>query len=338
MNTSKRVILANRQARLADTTPTKQSPATSEPESQTTPPRAARSSPTCQSVHQCDRAPSPAAKHLRVIGLSHAYALTEILSNIDVEVESGQVTALVGPSGCGKTTLMHLVAGLITLREGRIETSFSNPACVFQQPRLLPWKTTLDNIALGLKAAGISRLERQQRAIALANRVGLLIDDLDKFPHQLSGGMQSRVALARALVLEPDLLLLDEPFSALDIGLKAELYRLLAEHMEHREMGALMITHDLMEAVRLSDTILVMAPEPGRIVQRVRINHPAQQRDESFVYHNTAALLENPTVRQVFGLPTSSSGEKFNSSASTVAIRFDSCTPVTASRRAGLQC
>ncbi len=298
-------------------------------------PQPTESTTACAASHGCDRNTAPPAKRLRVSGVSHAYALTEILSDIDLEVDAGQVTALVGPSGCGKTTLMHLVAGLMTLREGQIESSFVNPACVFQQPRLLPWKTTLDNIALGLKATGVARPERHQRAVALATRVGLDADDLDKFPHQLSGGMQSRVALARALVLEPDLLLLDEPFSALDIGLKAELYRLLAEHMAHRDMGALMITHDLMEAVRLSDTILVMAPEPGRIVQRVRLGHPARARDESFVYHNTAALLEHPTVREVFGLPAPTAP---GTPIQAAAIRFDAAAPLATARRGGLQC
>ncbi len=297
--------------------------------------QAAESTTACVTSHGCKRNTAPPTKRLSVSGVSHAYALTEILADIDLEVDAGRVTALVGPSGCGKTTLMHLVAGLMTLREGQIESSFVNPACVFQQPRLLPWKTALDNIALGLKAAGVARPERHRRAVALATRVGLDADDLDKFPHQLSGGMQSRVALARALVLEPDLLLLDEPFSALDIGLKAELYRLLAEHMAHRDMGALMITHDLMEAVRLSDTILVMAPAPGRIVQRVRLDHPAQSRDESFVYHNTAALLEHPTVREVFGLPAPGAANTLTNAA---AIHFDASVPLATARRGGLQC
>lgn len=243
------------------------------------------------------------AAQLNVRGVSHAFARNEVLADISFSVQAGQAVALVGPSGCGKTTLLNLCAGLLHVREGVIENSFAEVASMFQQPRLLPWKTTLDNIALGLKAMGVARGERHYRARELALRLGLAHDDLDKFPHQLSGGMQSRVALARALVLQPDLLLLDEPFSALDIGLKAELYELLLAHLSERAMGVLMITHDLMEAVRLSDIILVMAAEPGRIVCRFALARPAAQRDDAWVYRRTAELLQDATVRESFALP-----------------------------------
>ncbi|MFN3987736.1 MAG: ABC transporter ATP-binding protein [Rhodocyclaceae bacterium] len=254
--------------------------------------------------------PGAAARQpqLRVERVSHAYALSTVLEDISLAVGAGQVVALVGPSGCGKTTLLHLCAGLTRLREGHIQNDFLRPASVFQQPRLLPWVTALANIALGLKAGGVARREREARATAIGLRMGLAREDLGKFPHQLSGGMQSRVALARALVLEPDLLLLDEPFAALDVGLKAELYALLLQHLQTRAMGVLMITHDLMEALRLSDQLLVMAPDPGRIVRRFDVTPAASARDDDFVYRSTAQLLQDPQVRASFGLPPATPG------------------------------
>lgn len=240
------------------------------------------------------------ALHLQ--GVGHRFALNEVLAGIDLDLSAGETVALVGPSGCGKTTLLNLVAGLLTGTDGRIDNRFSSVAYMFQQPRLLPWKNARDNIALGLKARGVARAERMRRAGALGVALGLTEDDLGKFSHALSGGMQSRVALARALALEPDLLLLDEPFSALDIGLKAELYALLLDQVEARGSAVLMISHDLMEAVRLADRIQMMALHPGRIVREFRLDHPKAMRDDSWVYHTTAELMQAPEVRAGFGL------------------------------------
>ncbi|MCF6751694.1 ATP-binding cassette domain-containing protein [Pseudomonas stutzeri] len=270
-------------------------------------------------------------KRLHARDLAHAFGRDEIFSGIDFSLDAGEIVALVGPSGCGKTTLLRLCAGLLDVQDGRIENAFDNPASMFQQPSLLPWKTTLDNIALGLKARGIGKQQRLQAAEALALRLGLATSDLGKFPHQLSGGMQSRVSLARALALQPDLLLLDEPFAALDIGLKEELYALLLAEQAARGMGVLMITHDLMEAVRLADRILVMAAEPGRIVSRLELGLPALQRDDAWIYRQTAELLQLSAVRDSFGLtpratPASDAGQ-------CTALRETVVTPLAAKAR-----
>lgn len=240
---------------------------------------------------------------LRIEGLSHRFGSATVLANIELKLSAGEAVALVGPSGCGKTTLLNLIAGLLRPVAGRIENGYPATAYLFQQPCLLPWQTALDNIALGLKARGMPRQEREARANALGRQLGLTDADLKKFPSALSGGMKSRVALARAWALEPELLLLDEPFSALDVGLKTELYTLLLAQIMARNTSMLMVTHDLMEAVRLADRILMMAPRPGRIVGEFKLERPRMARDEMWIYQATARFMQAPEVRAGFGLP-----------------------------------
>lgn len=242
-------------------------------------------------------------KQLSITALNHRFGYQRVLEDIELTVHAGEAVALVGPSGCGKTTLLNLAAGLLTPWEGNIHNGFARPAMMFQQPRLLPWKRTLDNIALGLKAQGMAAAQRKTAATQLALKMGLTVDDLDKFPGALSGGMQSRAALARAFAVQPDLLLLDEAFSALDIGLKSELYALLANERAANASAVLMITHDLMEAIRLADRILVMAGAPGRIVAEHRIETPVAERDERWVFAHTAEFIQWPDIRIAFGLP-----------------------------------
>jgi len=240
---------------------------------------------------------------LTLRGLSHRFAFRAVVKNIDLCVQAGECVALVGPSGCGKTTLLNVAGGLITPTEGHCYNGFVRTAMMFQEPRLLPWRRTLDNIALGLKACGMRRDERLHRAAALALDMGLSNEDFDQFPSALSGGMRSRVALARGFAIEPDLLLLDEAFSALDIGLKSELYRLLTTQQERHGCAVLMITHDLLEAVRLADRILVMSGSPGHIVAECPIEQRRALRDEAWVFERAAALIHEGDIRQAFDLP-----------------------------------
>jgi len=239
---------------------------------------------------------------LHIRHLYHRYALTEVLADVGLDLHAGETLALVGPSGCGKSTLLHVVAGLLTPTEVLMHSEFRGIACMFQEPRLMPWKTALDNIALGLKALGVPKAARRKQAAALGHRMGLAPEDLAKYPHELSGGMQSRVSLARALVIRPDLLLLDEPFSALDVGLKADLYGLLEEQVRQQRTAVLMITHDLMEAVRLADRILMMVPNPGRVVREFTLELPRAERSSPWVYQTTAELMQIDEVRIGFGL------------------------------------
>ena len=242
-------------------------------------------------------------EELKVENLSFSFGFKEILKNINFNLNKGEVVSIVGPSGGGKTTLLHLCAKLLTLEEGKIRNSFKSSSFAFQEARLLPWKNVIDNIALGLRAKNIKKEKANELAKDIALKFGLQIDDFEKFPKDLSGGMKQRVSFARALVLNPSLLFLDEPFSALDIGLKKELQSLLIKEINTNKLSVLFITHDLMEAIKLSDEILVLKAEPvGHIVKSFKIDTPREKRDDSFVYEQTAKLLSDEYIINTFEL------------------------------------
>ncbi|MBA2779054.1 ABC transporter ATP-binding protein [Billgrantia kenyensis] len=236
---------------------------------------------------------------LRLEAVGHVFGRDRTLETIDLTVAPGESVCLVGPSGCGKTTLLRIAAGLVVPTEGIVSDAFHRSAVVFQEPRLLPWRRLLDNIALGLKATAVPRRERLARARALADELGLG-ERHDHYPHELSGGMQQRVALARALAVDADLLLLDEPFSALDVGLRSEAQTLLLGLLGRRGIASLLVTHDLTEALRLGHRILVMSPSPGRIVHEERVERPFGERDAAFLYEAAGALLRQPAVADAF--------------------------------------
>lgn len=239
---------------------------------------------------------------LEVKALTHHFGFTKILEDINFTLEKGKVLSIVGPSGGGKTTLLHLCADLLDVTEGSVENSFRSSSFAFQEARLLPWKNVIDNISLGLLAQGEKKALANQKAQEIALRFGLEEDDFSKFPKDLSGGMRQRVSFARALVTKPSLLFLDEPFSALDIGLKRELQNILIEMIEAKEITILFITHDIMEAIRLSDEILLLQSDPGHIVKKFTYELPQKQRDDTFVYEQSAKILQDPQIIATFEL------------------------------------
>ena len=241
---------------------------------------------------------------LRVSELNFYYGFTQILKDINFSLEEGKIISIVGPSGGGKTTLLKLCANLLDVTEGEVENSFSSSAFAFQDPRLLPWKTSLENIMIPLHVKMKER-ELREKATALALKFGLEKSDLVKYPKDLSGGMRQRVSFARALMGEPRLLFLDEPFSALDIGLKKELQSFVLEACERQKMSVLFITHDLMEAIKLSDTILLLKSEPGEIVAVYEIETPKGLRDDAFVFEQTKAFLDDALIREIFEIKVS---------------------------------
>jgi NitT/TauT family transport system ATP-binding protein len=202
------------------------------------------------------------------------------LRDLSLELAPGSFTVLIGPNGCGKSTFLRVVAGLLRPDVGIVTVGGTAPRAgdarvglAFQQPRLIPWRSTVENVALPLELRGIAAVQRRQRALDALQRVGLAAA-ADLRPLELSGGMQQRAALARALISDPPVLLLDEPFSALDALTRevfnAELQRIWLE----RPRSVLLVTHSVGEAIQLADRIAVMSAAPGRVVRTVPVDLP----------------------------------------------------------------
>lgn len=209
------------------------------------------------------------------------------LDGVDLTVGHREVVALIGPNGCGKSTLLRVAGGLLAPEAGTVELGGrpvhgpdAAAGFVFQEPRLLPWRDTLDNVALPLELAGLGRAERRARATELLSLVGLERAGALR-PHELSGGMRQRAAIARALALEPEVLLLDEPFSALDALTRERFNVELLKLWARTATTIVLVTHSIREALFLADRVLVMSPHPGRVIAEVAspLSRPRLARD-----------------------------------------------------------
>lgn len=216
-----------------------------------------------------------------MLTLSHLnarYAGTLALQDINLTIGDGEMVVVLGPSGCGKTTLLNLVAGFLQPESGSIMlngNTVTGPGAergvVFQHEGLLPWRNVLDNVAFGLQLAGSSKGARRDVAQRMLKKVGL--DDAgNKYIWQLSGGMRQRVGIARALAADPQLLLLDEPFGALDAFTREQMQELLLRLWRDSGKQVLLITHDIEEAIFLASELVLLSPGPGKIVERLSLN------------------------------------------------------------------
>ena len=209
------------------------------------------------------------------------HAVLRALADVSFSVEEGRFVTLVGPSGCGKSTLLQILAGLIGATSGQVliegkRISAPMPdkiGMVFQDPTLLPWKTALANVEFPLDLRGVDRTLRRSRCSALLELVGLS-EFADHYPHELSGGMRQRVAIARGLAQDPRLILMDEPFAALDEQTRTRMGHDLLDIWQKTGKTVFFITHSLTEAIYLSDVVLVMSPRPGRIIETIAIDFP----------------------------------------------------------------
>ena len=215
---------------------------------------------------------------LQISHLSADYGGKPALADINLTVDSGELLVVLGPSGCGKTTLLNLIAGFVPYQHGsitldgkRVDGPGADRGVVFQNEGLLPWRNVQDNVALGLQLAGIGKAERRETAAQMLKKVGL--EGAEKrFIWQLSGGQRQRVGIARALAANPQLLLLDEPFGALDALTREQMQTLLLKLWHETGKKVLLITHDIEEAIFMATELVLLSPGPGRVLERLPLD------------------------------------------------------------------
>ena len=247
---------------------------------------------------------------LAIRGLSKSFATKgrtlQVLDGIDMDVHPGEFVTVIGPSGCGKSTLFNIVAGLDRPDSGEVlvdgatgDNRLGNIAYMFQKDLLFPWRTVVENTALGLEMEGQKESEARGAVMPMLERFGLG-DFADVYPNQLSGGMRQRVAFARTVIQQRSVMLLDEPFGALDSFTRTEMQQWLLDVWEGDRRTILFITHDVAEAVMLSDRVYVMSPRPGRIATTLNITLP-RPRDLKLEVTEAFSKLERELKKQLHG-------------------------------------
>lgn len=234
----------------------------------------------------------------------------QALQNIDLLAKQGEFVSVVGPSGCGKSTLMKIVAGLLPATSGIVEVDGTqvkgaggNVGIVFQSPLLMAWRTILQNILLQIEIRGLPIASYRQRALDLLDTVGLA-EFKHSYPHELSGGMQQRVGLCRALIHDPPLLLMDEPFGALDAMTREQMNAELQRIWLQSRKTVLFITHSISEAIFLGDRVVVMSPRPGRILADIKIDFARPRSMDDLIGTTSFAALS----REIRGFLNATAG------------------------------
>ena len=241
---------------------------------------------------------------LRDLGIAfgEGASRTEVLKSLDLDVLRGEFVAIVGASGVGKSTLLRILMGLAKPSHGTVRVAPATGtsramAMVFQDARLLPWRRILANVCFGLERLSLSAAERKTRAERALARVGLR-DTAKRFPHQLSGGQRQRIALARALAVDPDILLMDEPFSALDVATREALQDDLMRIQRETGKTVLFVTHDIDEAVFLADRVIALGGRPGEVKAAVSVDVPKPRRRSDPALHEVSARLKQLIAAQ----------------------------------------
>jgi NitT/TauT family transport system ATP-binding protein len=229
----------------------------------------------------------------------------DTITGISLDASPGEFVSVIGPTGCGKSTLLYLLSGLMVPASGAVYLDGKplvapdrNIGLVFQHYTLFPWLTVQSNVEFGMKLAGVAPRERHDKALEILNRVGLL-SSRSKYPHQLSGGMQQRTAIARVLANDSQYLLMDEPFGALDLQTRLIMQRFLSEIWQEFQRTILFVTHQVEEAVQLSDRVILMSSNPGRIAGQLRIEIPRPRDPSSNEFNDYRRIIGEHLRREV---------------------------------------